>query len=365
MKIAFLNDTHADFGGAQVDVFIRYQRKFYSEVFFPYCEKHGIKKIIHLGDYYHNKKTASYKAIYENRKMFLEKLVEKDMSMDIIPGNHDIAYTEMDELVSLRELFGYFTDTVKIITDPTVVEYDRMSVGFVPWMTKKNQDQCIQFIEENRGKIHLLGGHFEMAGFNFSPGIVATKGMQNFQQLFRDYPLVVSGHYHTKSKKKNFIYLGSQFEFTWIDCDDPKFFHVLDTESGKFFAVRNPIKLFRKMVYSENFSKEELESVKDQFVKLYIDISKKTPTLDETVEVMMQNGAISVTGIEFVDEKTLSVSNKESELLNENFFPSTRSFIDDYIERYEPVRHGIDKGLLSAMMTEIYVEAEEQLNDNI
>ena len=41
MKIAILNDTHAGARNSS-EIFLDYFGRFYSEVFFPYCEKHGI-----------------------------------------------------------------------------------------------------------------------------------------------------------------------------------------------------------------------------------------------------------------------------------------------------------------------------------
>ena len=73
MKIAVLNDTHAGVRNSS-DIFLNYQKKFYSEVFFPYCQEHGITQILHLGDYYDHRKFINFKTQNENRKMFLEPM---------------------------------------------------------------------------------------------------------------------------------------------------------------------------------------------------------------------------------------------------------------------------------------------------
>ena len=87
MKIAILNDTHCGVRNSS-DIFLDYQDRFYTEVFFPYCKEHNIKQILHLGDYYEHRKFVNFKALNSNRKHFLEPLRENGMSMDIIPGNH-------------------------------------------------------------------------------------------------------------------------------------------------------------------------------------------------------------------------------------------------------------------------------------
>ena len=98
MKIAILNDTHCGIRNSS-EIFMDYQEKFYRDVFFPYLEQHGIKKILHLGDYYDNRKFINFKALEHNRKIFLEKLRELQIHMDIIPGNHDVYYKNTNIIV--------------------------------------------------------------------------------------------------------------------------------------------------------------------------------------------------------------------------------------------------------------------------
>ena len=49
MKFAVLNDTHAGVRNDSIH-FHEYMRRFYEEVFFPYCVENDIKHIVHLGD---------------------------------------------------------------------------------------------------------------------------------------------------------------------------------------------------------------------------------------------------------------------------------------------------------------------------
>ena len=67
MKIALLNDTHCGIRNSS-DIMMKYQEKFYSEVFFPYLLENNITKILHLGDYYDNRKFINFKALEHNRR---------------------------------------------------------------------------------------------------------------------------------------------------------------------------------------------------------------------------------------------------------------------------------------------------------
>ena len=77
MKVAILNDTHCGVRNSS-DIFLKYQDRFYTEVFFPYLKKHNIKQILHLGDYYEHRKFVNFKALNANRKHFLEPMRELD-----------------------------------------------------------------------------------------------------------------------------------------------------------------------------------------------------------------------------------------------------------------------------------------------
>ena len=140
MKVAILNDTHAGCRNSS-DIFIKYQERFYSEVFFPYMKEHDIKQILHLGDYYDHRKYVNFKALNSNRKVFLDRIREEGIHMDIIPGNHDVFYKNTNDLCSLKELLGHYTSNVNIIMKPKVLDYDGCSIAVVPWINNENYEK--------------------------------------------------------------------------------------------------------------------------------------------------------------------------------------------------------------------------------
>ena len=133
MKIAILNDTHCGTRNSS-DIFLDNAAKFYNETFFPYLKEHDIKQIVHLGDYYDNRKAINIKCLHHNRKHFLEPLRQLGIRMDIIPGNHDTYYKDTNTPNSLKELLGFFINEVAILEKPTVLEYGSLKLALVPWM---------------------------------------------------------------------------------------------------------------------------------------------------------------------------------------------------------------------------------------
>ena len=242
MKVAIINDTHCGIRNSS-DIFRDNAEKFYADVFFPTLLGRGIRHIIHLGDYFDHRKFINFRALNRNRHVFLERLRKEQITMDIIAGNHDTYYKNTNDLNSLKELLGHYMNEVHIIHEPTVMEYGSLKMGMVPWICAENHEKTMEFIKT--AKCDWIGGHFEFAGFNVMRGVVAPHGLDH--KLLSRFERVLSGHFHTKSQQDNVTYLGTQMEFFWSDANDPKFFHILDTETRELEAIRNPYTLFEKL----------------------------------------------------------------------------------------------------------------------
>ena len=185
MKVAILNDTHCGVRNSS-DIFLNYQGSFYKDIFFPYLKEHNIKNILHLGDYYEHRKFVNFKALNQNRKDFLEPMRDAGITMDIIPGNHDVYFKNTNELCSLKELLGYFTSNVNIIMKPTVLDYDGLGVAVIPWINNANYNEYVDFAKNCKAAI--LGAHLELKGFDLMPGMPNPHGMsadifQRFEQV--------------------------------------------------------------------------------------------------------------------------------------------------------------------------------------
>tara|TARA_B100001093_G_scaffold4368_1_gene4498 strand:+ start:2135 stop:3196 length:1062 start_codon:yes stop_codon:yes gene_type:complete len=348
MKIAILNDTHCGVRNSS-DIFLNYQERFYSEIFFPYLKEHNIKNILHLGDYYEHRKFVNFKALNQNRKVFLEPLRDNDITMDIIPGNHDVFYKNTNELCSLKELLGYFTSNVNIIMKPTVLDYDGLGVAVVPWINNANYKEYTDFIANC--KAPMLGAHLELLGFDMYKGMPNPHGMT--ADLFKRFETVMSGHFHTKSSKGNVHYLGSQMEFTWSDVDDPKYFHILDTETRELTPVRNPITMFQKIVYNDekiDYNTLDVEQFRHKFIKVLVvnktDLYQFDKFIDRLQNVETYELKIAENFEEFIGE---SVDDDKVSL------EDTKDLLDTYVDAVET---DLDKDHIKMKLRELYTEAQ-------
>ena len=348
MKLAILNDTHCGIRNSS-EIFIDNAEKFYEDVFFPYLLENNITQIIHLGDYYDNRKFINFRALHRNRKMFLAKLREYGITMDIILGNHDTYYKNTNELNSLKELLGHYMNEVNIVHDASVLNYDGTDIALVPWICPENEEESINFIKNCKASI--IGGHFELSGFEMMKGIENTHGMD--PSILDRFELVMSGHYHTKSTKGNINYLGSQMEFFWNDAHDNKYFHILDTETRELEAIHNPHTLFYRIYYDDkkqDYLDYDLSEIDNKFIKVVVINKADTFMFDRFID-RIQNHKIH----------ELKIAENFSEFIGENVddenisLEDTGTLLNSYVESVDT---DLDKDRIKSQIHELMKEAQ-------
>ena len=347
MKIAILNDTHCGIRNSS-EVFLENAEKFYTEVFFPECEKQGIKHILHLGDYYDHRKFVNFKALNHNRRIFLDRLRKRGMTMDIIPGNHDTYYKNTNELNGLKECLGHYMNEVHIVMEPKVLKYGSLNIGLVPWICQDNYQQSMNFIQDC--KADWIGAHLELKGFEMMRGLTNTHGMS--ADIFKRFELVLTGHYHVGSRKDNIWYLGSQMEFFWSDAHDPKYFHILDTETRQIEKIRNNNTLFEKIVYND----KEIDynsynkNLSKKFVKVVVAEKTDPFTFDRFIDNIQNQDIYELKIAENFNE--FMGANVEDEDMN---FEDTTEIVDTYIDAVDT---DLDKDKIKVQMRELMTEAQ-------
>ena len=348
MKIAILNDTHCGIRNSS-DIFLNNAEKFYSDVFFPYLLENDICHIIHLGDYYDNRKFINFRALTRNRNHFLKPLRQHGITMDIIRGNHDTYYKNTGELNSLKELLGHYMNEVTIIHDPTVMQYGSMKIGLMPWIDDQNEKQSMDFLAN--AKCDWIGGHFDIQGFEMMKGIKNEHGLD--RSLFNRFEKVLSGHYHTKSEQDNITYLGSQMEFFWNDAHDDKYFHVLDTETRDLIAIRNPHTLFHRIYYDDakhDYLHYDITNVEGKFVKVVVINKSDSFTFDRFIERINNREIIELKIAENFNEFIGSAVDDQSISVDD-----TPTLLNSYIEAVDT---DLDKDRIKVEMSNLMIEAQ-------
>ena len=348
MKICILNDTHCGTRNSS-DVFLDNAEKFYSDVLFPYLLEHNIKHIVHLGDYYDNRKFINFRALNRNRNHFLKPLRDNGMTMDIICGNHDTYYKNTSELNSLKELLGHYMNEVTIIQKPTVMDYDGLKVGLVPWIDDANEKESMDFLANC--KADIIAGHFDIVGYEMAQGIKCEHGLS--RNMFKRFEAVYSGHFHTKSSQDNITYLGSQMEFFWNDAHDKKYFHILDTETRELTPVHNPHTLFHRIRYDDthtDYLHYPLDDIEGKFVKIVVINKSDTFTFDKFVDRIQNRSILELKIAE--NFKEFIGSNVDDEDIS---VEDTPTLLYTYIDAVDT---DLDKDKIKSQMSDLMIEAQ-------
>jgi len=348
LKLAVLNDTHCGIRNSS-EIFLENARQFYSEIFFPYCQENGIEQILHLGDYYDHRKFVNFKALNHNRKHFLDPMRKMGMKMDIIPGNHDTYFKNTNDLNSLKECLGHYMNEVHIVMDPKVMEYGSLKIALLPWINPENYDSSMKFIRDC--KADWLGGHLELTGFEMLRGVKNTHGLD--KSIFSKFETVLSGHFHVSSQQDNIHYLGSQMEFFWSDAHDPKYFHVIDTETREITKIRNNFTLFEKILYNDDemsYNEYDVSKLRNKFVKIVVINKNDLFSFDRFVD-RVQSEKIH----------DLKIAENFQEFMGDSIddekvtFEDTQQIVDSYIEAVDT---DLDKDKIKVKVRELMTEAQ-------
>ena len=173
--------------------------------------------------------------------------------------------------------------------------------------------------------------------------------------LFRSFDMVMSGHYHHRSTNGHIWYLGSHAEFTWSDYDDPRGFHVFDTETRELTFIENPYKMFKKIWYNDtddNFINSDIDykQYKNSLVKVIVTNKSQPLWFDKFIENLESENPIDLQIVE--DHLNLNLEN-DSDIINEA--ESTLDIFKKYIESVES--KSVSKEKLEKKIVELYNEA--------
>ena len=349
MKIAFLCDTHF---GCRNDspFFLDNAVKFFKNQFIPYLEENNITQVVHLGDFFDRRKFVNFNTLSTVRKNILEEFQKKNIQLHITIGNHDTYYRNTNELNSLKELLGDKYTNITLYEKPEVITFGDFCFGIIPWVTKENEQEVVQFI--NKCPCRMIGGHFEIVGFQVIPGVKHETGFG--VNIFSRFDRVLSGHFHIKQNEKNIYYLGTQYQMNFSDVYSTKGFHVYDTETDQMEFIVNPNSIFHLFSYDDTSTdgiKRVASFVKDTnlkggFVRLKVKAKTKQEIFDKFIDALWEKGIQDLSVIEDLTEKATDVEFDESE--------DTMSIIGREIDAIE---RPIDKVKLKTIVRDLYMES--------
>ena len=353
-KIALVTDTHFGVRSDNQQI-AEHQGRFWRDVFFPYIDKHNIKYVRHLGDIVDRRKFVNYLTARNLRRMFIQPCIERGLDLGVIIGNHDVFFKNTNEVNAMTELYQ---DTLKAgfkwWSEPHEEEIDGTKILLMPWINSGNYRECFAAMEETKAQIMM--GHLEIAGFEMYRGSPSDHGFS--KDLFSKFEIVMSGHFHHKSTNENINYLGSTYEMTWSDYDDPRGFHIFDTDTRELTYIQNPNRIFHKLFYNDadkvltDILATPIDNLKDCYVKLIV-LNKTNPYwFDMLVANIEKLGVIDLQVVE--DHLGLDIEDIDSMIDEaEDTLTIMRKYASAYLQDKNPE---LAKEL-DALLTSLYQEA--------
>lgn len=340
-QIALITDLH--FGARENNItFDEFFEKFYTNTFFPYLLEHNIKTVVILGDTFDKRKNINFLILDNCKRYFFNQLQQHDISVYMIVGNHDAHFKNTISVNSPRLLLGEF-DNITIIDHPSEIYIGSRDILMMPWICEENSKASMDLLQSTKATVCM--GHFEISGFSMYKGVESHGGLD--PNVFRKFECTFSGHYHTRSKKGKIQYLGNPYEIVWSDYDDPRGFHIFDTDTLELEFIQNPYTMFSKIEYKDGMKVDDLD-ISDKIIKIVLNESVDDKKFNKFVQSINDN---SPSEVKIKDNYLFEYSDEDLNIDDEENHKDTLSMIKNYIDT---VDYELSKTRLKSTMSRLY-----------
>jgi hypothetical protein len=148
------------------------------------------------------------------------------------------------------------------------------------------------------------------------------------------------------------------YEITWADCNDPKYFHILDTNTRELSEIRNPLSLFKRLTYDDTLGPVTLvepSEVSGTYIKVVVTAKKDPYSFDKYIDSINAGEPFDLKIVEsFVEYSADSIDDDCIEVSD------TPSLLNSYVDAIET---DLDKTRIKTKLQELYLES--QLIDGI
>lgn len=256
-----------------------------------YCLDNKISTIVNAGDFFHTKAKA-YAPHVIQALLRVKDINKAGINQYMLIGNHDMANPNN----SMNSIVFTFGDYAKIIPDYHFIDYETTRVHFLSF-TNSHFENFI-FSEEKK---NFLIAHLDIIGFTMANGFRATSGSSI--RDFKDFDLVISGHYHKHQHRDNIVYIGSPYQTNFAEREQEHGFVLLDIDSleWEFIAYEDAPKY--KVIEVNKLADIKEEDVLKNFVKIKLFSNRISKS--KLRETLFDMGATSVNVIPPEDVKEI------------------------------------------------------------
>ncbi len=245
-----------------------------------YALENDIDTIVSGGDFFHTKARA-YAPHVIQALLRIKDIHKAGLKHYMLVGNHDMVAPN----TTMNSILFVFSDYAKVIPDYYFVDYENTRLHFLSYTNTVFENFIL-----SESKKNILITHLDIVGFTMSNGFRAKTGFT--KEHFKDFDLMISGHYHKHQVQGNIVYVGSPYQtnfgeanqehgFLLVDLDDATWEFKQCPSAPKYQTITvNDIADLDKLDISNNFLKIKLANHELQKTKLK--------------DALFEKGAISV-----------------------------------------------------------------------
>ena len=358
-RVWFITDTHLGVRNNSNE-WIEQIREYFFNWFFPLVRSNYKPGdiLIHLGDFFDSRQSINLKVLNLGISVAEEMSnIFKDGVYFII-GNHDSWGKTTNDVNSLKTI--KWIPGINVFEEPQSLDLNNRSFFLMPW--RKDHETEIETL--NSVTPHdVLCCHTDIRGLKFNRYSDVESGAE--VSKFKKFTRVYSGHIHYSQKVDNINMLGSPYEITRSDMENPKSITVLDLDDMEEIVFRNNYSpKFKKFYFHQilESTPEQLEPLfRNNFIDIFIDpeMSIKAP-LNILTETITSQRTLKFHPYNPVNETELSQQIFESEGKSFNVV----DFIKDYVsnmDKDEVTKNKIVSSLLKLHKLVITQEQDQKL----
>ena len=179
------------------------------------------------------------------------------------------------------------------------------------------------------------------------------------REIFKKFDMVFSGHYHHKSSRENIHYHGNPYELTWQDYDDPRGFHIFDLKTHDLQFLKNPYKMFHKIIYDDK--QNDIQVIQEQDLKIFSSVYVKVVVVNKTNPYLFDMYINKLYQVNPIDI-TIAEEFTEIEDISEEDIDQAEDTITILSKYVDNLTTDLDKAKLKSLFREVYVEALNEEN---
>lgn len=262
-NVILISDIH--FGvHSNSDMWIDIQNQYFEKFFIPYIKKNKNKNTccFILGDVFDNRQSINVKVLDIAKKIM--RTISSIMDVFILVGNHDIYYTQKNDVTSV-DVFDKIKN-ITIFKEPEVVMFSDKKILVIPW--RKSVDDMKTILTQYN--TDYVFAHTDINGFKLNSARVIDYGVK--PTVFNKFKRVFSGHIHLRQEHKNIIMCGNPHHTTRTDINNKKGIYTLNVSNNKTTFIENNFSPEYVRINIVDFLDCSVQQLKKHFTNKIVDI---------------------------------------------------------------------------------------------